>query len=710
MLKDFRKLETELQEKIKNINVWPEIEFNSTDKEMLKQLDNKMTINSHSIQTEIDSNHCILPSQYILYAVCLKEFALAVREHVDVLEKYKTERKADQIGEDFEKKSYYLQNLDLDEYSKSLAFKIFTEKSFNFEAKSIINIEKGKYKLRGISDFYGSVILKPINIPAASSSSLEKLIYKLSSYPEIYSYFEKRFIKHIPYITKSKEIGVFIFNLIKFLYQFDNLSRLNSLLVPSEKGFSIKDSTKSANLTSIFWASSDLNESNLTQGGKIRCFKEPIFIEDGKFIFLSTEWTQGKDSRLDLDTLKIILEKYYPEFSIEIKNNEYYYIPQKQASSKASIELFKSSYRRYLTAIKTKPFILLAGISGTGKSRIVRELAQMTCTDDKLKNLQKPGNFEMIQVRPNWHDSTELIGYVTRISGTPQYITTKFLRFLVKAWIYNDIPFFLCLDEMNLAPVEQYFAEYLSVIETRKCFDGEIVTDPIISSQSDGMDIDVYKKLIKELLKDCPDDKIFALAKQFEDEGISIPHNLVVMGTVNMDETTYSFSRKVLDRAMTIEMNHVELDMKAESETDILIDSAYVIGNYARDEDVYTTEENKKYCDKVIGYLKKVNDKLDKTPFKIAYRTRNEFMIYCINALEMTNEKNKEAILTKSLDEMTSMKILSRIEGDRNRTESVLDKLIKLFEDQKFEEGEESITKVLEMKDKLANGYTSYWS
>lgn len=95
MLKDFRKLETELQEKIKNINVWPEIEFNSTDKEMLKQLDNKMTINSHSIQTEIDSNHCILPSQYILYAVCLKEFALAVREHVDVLEKYK--RKERQI-------------------------------------------------------------------------------------------------------------------------------------------------------------------------------------------------------------------------------------------------------------------------------------------------------------------------------------------------------------------------------------------------------------------------------------------------------------------------------------------------------------------------------------------------------------------------------------------------------------------------------------
>ena len=137
-----------------------------------------------------------------------------------------------------------------------------------------------------------------------------------------------------------------------------------------------------------------------------------------------------------------------------------------------------SLFRRYTTAIQSKPFVLLAGISGTGKSRIVRQLAYATGGESPEK-IQKPYNYEIIQVRPNWHDSTELLGYETRISGDIEYKTTDFLRFLAKAWYFEDVPFFLCLDEMNLAPVEQYFAEYLSVLETRKLRNGRIVSDPL---------------------------------------------------------------------------------------------------------------------------------------------------------------------------------------------------------------------------------------
>lgn len=177
----------------------------------------------------------------------------------------------------------------------------------------------------------------------------------------------------------------------------------------------------------------------------------------------------------------------------------------------------------------------------------------------------------MIQVRPNWHDSTELLGYETRISGETEYVLTDFLRFLAKAWYFEETPFFLCLDEMNLAPVEQYFAEYLSVLETRKLNNGRIISDSLLPPLNnygkkgntwvgDIMMNDLFGKDWKINGKSVEKNKEreARLREQFRTEGIALPPNLIVMGTVNMDETTFSFSRKVLDRAMTIEMNKVD--------------------------------------------------------------------------------------------------------------------------------------------------------
>ena len=158
------------------------------------------------------------------------------------------------------------------------------------------------------------------------------------------------------------------------------------------------------------------------------------------------------------------------------------------------------TYRPYITAIKSKPFLLLTGISGTGKSRIVRELAR-ACWDEGSEEYktQKPKNFEMVQVKPNWHDSSELIGYVSRVSGSPVFVAGDFLKFVAKAWENPNVPYFLCLDEMNLAPVEQYFAEYLSVVESRKCQeDGTIATDPILKKSKE----DWYRVLTAELTDD----------------------------------------------------------------------------------------------------------------------------------------------------------------------------------------------------------------
>lgn len=359
-----------------------------------------------------------------------------------------------------------------------------------------------------------------------------------------------------------------------------------------------------------------------------------------------------------------------------------------------------SKYAQYLTALRTKPFLLLAGISGTGKSRIVRELAR-SCYEVGREEYtaHKPKNFEMIQVKPNWHDSTELLGYVSRISGTPEFVAGDFLRFIVKAWENLDTPHFLCLDEMNLAPVEQYFAEYLSVVESRKFEDGKIVTDPIIKP----VDAEWYKKLVRELTK------VESIQEDFVKDGISLPPNLFVVGTVNMDETTYSFSRKVLDRAMTIEMNEVDLNGGLQKNVSELghIDPICFKPVFVEGCDVY--DDHKELCDKVIDYLTEVNNILEGTPFKIAYRTRNEFLVYAVNRQLLAGEGSDT--LNSALDEMTSMKILSRIEGDAAKTETVLKGLDKLLKDKGFDEKGISLSKIKEMQDKLmTTDYCSFWS
>lgn len=372
-------------------------------------------------------------------------------------------------------------------------------------------------------------------------------------------------------------------------------------------------------------------------------------------------------------------------------------------------------YRPYITAIKSKPFLLLAGISGTGKSRIVRELARACWEKGSEEYMaQKPSNFEMIQVKPNWHDSSELFGYISRASGQPEYVPGEFLKFVARAWENIDVPHFLCLDEMNLAPVEQYFAEFLSVIESRKCNeDGVITTDPILEKTDTGW----YFNLTTSITTTD------VIRHQFNEKGISLPPNLVVVGTVNMDETTFSFSRKVLDRAMSIEMNEVDLygGLTERYESIGKIDYNDLIGTAVEGVDVYAA--NKDVCDLALEYLSAVNKKLEGTPFKIAYRTRNEFLLYVVNNLPYNqDEEGKELpqgyVIARALDEITSMKILSRIEGDDTKVkERLLTNLMDVIETKLAEiSGEEhpvnsiSLTKLKEMKEKLAYGYTSFWS
>ena len=410
--------------------------------------------------------------------------------------------------------------------------------------------------------------------------------------------------------------------------------------------------------------------------------------------------------------------------------DEYYSSTKHSQECGKSCSEINQTYRPYITAIKSKPFLLLAGISGTGKSRIVRELARACWGVDSPEYKEhKPKNFEMIQVKPNWHDSSELIGYVSRLGDEPTFIAGDFLKFVVRAWENESTPYFLCLDEMNLAPVEQYFAEYLSVVESRKRNEtGKVVTDPILKpefeKERNGEHAEFvpkawYKKLIDELLVDCSDNIKDVLKQQFMDEGITIPQNLIIVGTVNMDETTFSFSRKVLDRAMTIEMNEVDLygGLTSRHEQIGKLNFEDLVGDKVEGVDVY--QENQEVCNQAILYLQEINAVLEGTPFKIAYRTRNEFLLYVVNNLPYRKnsqglEMMQNEVVARALDEITSMKILSRIEGDEEKVKAELlaslKEVVSKMLPENMRDSSVSLAKLDEMEKKLSSGYTSFWS
>lgn len=355
---------------------------------------------------------------------------------------------------------------------------------------------------------------------------------------------------------------------------------------------------------------------------------------------------------------------------------------------------------QYLTALRTKPFMLLAGISGTGKSRIVRKLAQATVTEELQKaegyegtdfandrwKLHSPANFELIQVKPNWHNSMDVIGYLSNIPS-PHYVFTPFIEFIVKAWQYPEVPFFLCLDEMNLAPVEEYFAEFLSAIESRSFEGGEYMTDPIIKPFNSFGD-DVAKMMVNTLFPNFTagdtESTTTKIIKHFRIKGLTLPKNLIVIGTVNMDETTFSFSRKVLDRAMSVEMSEVNYDSFLNDTTDDDLKAIVLAFEENDDADLNALLvdrhiEAREIIDELgddakfaIDYLKRINALLEGTPFKLGYRAANEALIYLQASYEFGHTDRIAA-----LDNFTLMKILSRVEGDEMKlkiTDSDADK------------------------------------
>ncbi|MGL6171863.1 MAG: McrB family protein [Vibrio sp.] len=340
------------------------------------------------------------------------------------------------------------------------------------------------------------------------------------------------------------------------------------------------------------------------------------------------------------------------------------------------------------TQYLSKPFLLLAGISGTGKTRFVREQAK--------KSGQHSETYCLTSVRPDWHEPSDLLGYISRLNGNAEYITTDVLQFIAKAWraiadsnitievqdsedlgdrlivtgehdsLEHVLPYWLCLDEMNLAPVEQYFADYLSVLETREWS----WTDDSFTYSSDALlkpatikEVADKEKLRKALGFDNSENKNYdELWKLICQYGLGIPFNLLVAGTVNMDETTHGFSRKVIDRALSFDFGvFFPNDYKNFFKPDCCNKTlSYPIFSDGRKVDLTNTCDT--YGTKTIDFLSAVNSVLKNTPFELAFRALNELLLAVASS-----QPQDDWTLKAVWDDFMMCKVLPRIEGDTDK-------------------------------------------
>ena len=386
-----------------------------------------------------------------------------------------------------------------------------------------------------------------------------------------------------------------------------------------------------------------------------------------------------------------------------------------------------------IAAAKSKPFLILGGFSGTGKSMKVKELAYLTCPKGELQEGQEPGNYCLISVKPNWHDSTELLGYYSNIGR--KYVLTDFVQFLVKAMRYPLVPFYVCMDEMNLAPVEEYLAEYLSVLESRKEIDGQIKSAALVPAS-----VFAEKDTLIALGLDAEADKV--IVDELKNNGLCLPQNVIVIGTVNMDDTTNSFSRKVIDRAMTFETKIESIESADYFSTTndaleyknitcperFICDKVRVLDLLKAATPDFELKEGKDTLnDSFTAFINEINKAMGNgknydtkettgvSPFQVSYRVLNEVVLY-YRSLKVL--KPDVCSLNKVFADILMMKVLPRIEGEQDRAKKPLEGLQQFVsrqigddENKKaiWKDCAEKIEYMLKPFGKGGDGFTTFW-
>lgn len=290
---------------------------------------------------------------------------------------------------------------------------------------------------------------------------------------------------------------------------------------------------------------------------------------------------------------------------------------------------------RFTASLLTKPFIILTGLSGSGKTKLAQAFVQWICQDES--------QYRIIPVGADWTNREPLLGYPNALQPE-EYVKpdSGVLDLIMQANNHPDLPHFLILDEMNLSHVERYFADFLSVMES-------------------GEEIPLYSE---------------GTVNNGVPSKLTMPSNLFIIGTVNIDETTHMFSPKVLDRANTIEFrvsqeemqnflgNIRKIDMKQ------LEGKGAAMGNSFLDMAANKSFETKD-IDEINESLIKFFGELKKTGAEFGYRSATE-ILRLLNQLSTIDNK---LTTNEKIDIAIMQKLLPKLHGSRRKLCPVLETL-----------------------------------
>lgn len=301
-------------------------------------------------------------------------------------------------------------------------------------------------------------------------------------------------------------------------------------------------------------------------------------------------------------------------------------------------------------ALKTKPYVLIGGKSGSGKTSLFRLFAE------SLGATAENGRYKQITPQADWSSSSALLGH---INTDGKYIPGLIVPFIQEAISNPELSYFLCIDDINIARVDQYMEPLLSAMETRR-FDeeGRIITDSFFDKAYFGID----------------------LSASFSFGSVYLPDNLYIAGTVNADENSYPLSTRVLDRMFVIDLDSDNLAVRpdySDDETDeeLVLPPDDITNDFLKSDYLYLSdcEEGKEFICDYTFRLQHINQYIKHFPFSLSYRSRDEIIFYALYA------KKYDVFDHYTMDDFVILqKILPRIHGSGRYLKMALSSLFKL--------------------------------